>query len=101
MHDISTRTLLPAEHDPMMRPFRCLGDLVSFTSSHPNAEPITNVIRMFTGINHLHKKRSRSKKEIAPQKRITNKASSSNIIIGMNKRENSQGKKAFEGDCLR
>lgn len=43
----------PAAQQPKMRPFRCCGAPVTFTSIHPIVEPMINVRRMLIGINHL------------------------------------------------
>jgi len=36
-----------------MRPLRCFGVLVIFTSIHPSTDPKIKVKKMLTGINHL------------------------------------------------
>ncbi|KAJ0840538.1 hypothetical protein HanPSC8_Chr14g0619961 [Helianthus annuus] len=45
---------VPAAHEPMTRPCKSSGVLVILTSAHPNPDPIMNVRRMFTGMNHLY-----------------------------------------------
>jgi hypothetical protein len=44
----------PAEQQPMTRPWRCGGVFVILMSIQASIEPIMNVRRIFTGINHLH-----------------------------------------------
>lgn len=48
------RRNIPAEQQPMTRPRRCGGVLVILIRIKASAEPIMNVRRIFTGMNHLH-----------------------------------------------
>jgi hypothetical protein len=43
----------PAEQQPMTRPWRCGGVLVILMRIQASTEPIMNVRRIFTGMNHL------------------------------------------------
>jgi len=45
---------LPAEQTPTISPSKCLGALVNLTRIHPKAEPMINVRRILTGMNHLN-----------------------------------------------